>query len=150
MSGLVQPEGQARSAIEQTARLRGEIAAEQIRLRALRSYATDNYSEVDIAQQIAGMQTQLAALESKPSAGHGDSQLSTGQLPETGMAYARSLRDVRYYEAVYEVLGKQFEMAKLDEARDGSIIQVLYPAVEPDKKSFRHAFLSWRSSWRWD
>jgi len=52
------------------------------------------------------------------------------------MDYVRKLRDVKYHELVFELLAKQFELAKLDEAREGSIIQVVDPAVPPDRKSF--------------
>jgi uncharacterized protein involved in exopolysaccharide biosynthesis len=43
---------------------------------------------------------------------------------------------VKYYETIYELIAKQFEMAKLDEARQGAVIQVTDVAVAPDKKSF--------------
>jgi uncharacterized protein involved in exopolysaccharide biosynthesis len=57
-------------------------------------------------------------------------------VPEAGLEYIRRLRDVKYYETIFELLAKQFEVAKLDEAREGSIIQVVDLAVLPDKKSF--------------
>jgi uncharacterized protein involved in exopolysaccharide biosynthesis len=47
----------------------------------------------------------------------------------------RRLRDVKYYEALFEFLAKQAEGAKLDEARQGAFIQTLDPATPPDKKS---------------
>jgi tyrosine-protein kinase Etk/Wzc len=43
---------------------------------------------------------------------------------------------VKYYETIFEVLARQYELAKLDEAREGEIIQVVDPAVVPDKRSF--------------
>jgi uncharacterized protein involved in exopolysaccharide biosynthesis len=46
------------------------------------------------------------------------------------------LRDVKYYEAIFDILARQFELAKLDEAKEGAIIQVVDPAIPPDKKSF--------------
>ena len=52
------------------------------------------------------------------------------------MDYIRKLRDVKYNELIFELLAKQFELAKLDEAREGAIIQVVDPAVPPDRKSF--------------
>ena len=42
---------------------------------------------------------------------------------------------MKYYEAIFEILARQFEMAKLDEAREGALIQVVDPAVAPDKRS---------------
>ena len=58
-----------------------------------------------------------------------------GKVPEAGMEYLRKLRDLKYYETIYELIAKQFEMAKLDEARQGAVIQVADVAVPPDKKS---------------
>jgi uncharacterized protein involved in exopolysaccharide biosynthesis len=89
-----------------------------------------------LKDEIAGLQRHLNELEKKPGAGNGDIQLSTGQLPAAGMEYVRAARDVRYYETVFELLAKQLEIANLDEAREGGVIQVLYPAMEPDKPSF--------------
>jgi uncharacterized protein involved in exopolysaccharide biosynthesis len=52
------------------------------------------------------------------------------------LEYVRRLRDVKYYEAIFDILARQFELAKLDEAKEGAIIQVVDPAIPPDKKSF--------------
>jgi hypothetical protein len=59
-----------------------------------------------------------------------------GAVPQAGLEYVRRLRDVKYYEAIFEVLAKQLELAKLDEAREGGFIQVVDPAVPPEQKSF--------------
>jgi len=42
---------------------------------------------------------------------------------------------VKYYEFLYELLAKQYELAKIDEAKDATIIQVLDKAIEPDRRS---------------
>jgi uncharacterized protein involved in exopolysaccharide biosynthesis len=57
------------------------------------------------------------------------------------MEYLRRFRDLKYQETVFELLAKEFEIAKLDEAREGSIIQVVDSAVPPDKKSSPHRTL---------
>lgn len=54
---------------------------------------------------------------------------STGRVPEAGVEYVRGLRNVKYYETMFELLAKQYELAKIDEARDSSVIQVLHKAV---------------------
>jgi uncharacterized protein involved in exopolysaccharide biosynthesis len=48
----------------------------------------------------------------------------------------RRLRDVKYHETVFEMLARQYEIAKVDEARQGAIIQVIDPAAPPDERSF--------------
>jgi uncharacterized protein involved in exopolysaccharide biosynthesis len=56
-------------------------------------------------------------------------------LPEAGLINIRRLRDVKYRETLFELLAKQYELARSDEARNASIIQVLDKAVPPDKKA---------------
>jgi tyrosine-protein kinase Etk/Wzc len=59
-----------------------------------------------------------------------------GQVPEAGLEYVRKLRDVKYYETIFDILARQFEIAKLDEAKQGAVVQVVDSAVPPDKRSF--------------
>ena len=58
-------------------------------------------------------------------------------MPQAGLDYIRKLRDVKYFETIFDILAKQFEVpAKLDEARQDTLIQVVDPAVPPEKHSF--------------
>jgi uncharacterized protein involved in exopolysaccharide biosynthesis len=52
------------------------------------------------------------------------------------MEYIRKLRDVKYYETIFDILARQYEVAKLDEAKEGALIQVVDPAIVPDRRSF--------------
>ena len=61
--------------------------------------------------------------------------MPTGRISESGLEYSRGLREVKYQVTLYELLAKQYEMARLDEARDGLVIQVLDPAFPPTVKS---------------
>lgn len=61
--------------------------------------------------------------------------VSAGNLPEQGLEYVRALREVKYQEAVFEIMAKRFELAKVDEAKDGSNVQQLDVAVVPERKS---------------
>jgi uncharacterized protein involved in exopolysaccharide biosynthesis len=56
-------------------------------------------------------------------------------MPEVGTEYMRKLRDLKFNETLYELLAKQYEAAKLDEAKESAIIQVIDKAVPPDKKA---------------
>jgi uncharacterized protein involved in exopolysaccharide biosynthesis len=80
-------------------------------------------------------------MERSNRSGEGDILVPTGRVPEAGLEYLRRLREVKYYESVFELLAKQYEIAKIDEARDASVVQVLDRAVEPDKKSGPHRAL---------
>ena len=47
----------------------------------------------------------------------------------------RKFRELKYYETLYELLARQYEMARIDEAKEATLIQVLDKAIEPEKKS---------------
>jgi uncharacterized protein involved in exopolysaccharide biosynthesis len=67
--------------------------------------------------------------------------LSKGKATHAGLEYLRHYRDVKYYEAVYELLVKGLEIAKLDEAKEGEIVQVVDQAVPPDQRASPHRTL---------
>jgi tyrosine-protein kinase Etk/Wzc len=58
-----------------------------------------------------------------------------GKVPAAGLEYVRRFREVKYQETIFEILARQFEMAKLDEAKQGALIQVVDSAIPPDKRS---------------
>jgi tyrosine-protein kinase Etk/Wzc len=136
-TGVLQVDSQARSLIESAAILRGQIVAKEVQLQGMRSYATeDNPQMVTAGQQLAELKTQLATLAGTDQNPGSDFIVSKGNIPEAGMEYIRKLRDVKYYETITELIAKQFEMAKLDEARQGAVIQVVDVAVPPDRRSY--------------
>ena len=58
-----------------------------------------------------------------------------GVMQESGLEYTRKLRDVKYFETIFDLLARQYEAAKVDEARQGAVVQVVDPAVAPDRHS---------------
>jgi tyrosine-protein kinase Etk/Wzc len=141
-TGLIMLDSQGRAIIEAVATLRGQIAAKEVELQAMRTFATEKNSEyVRTRQQLAALQSELTKLERAQISGGGDVLLPTGKVPEAGLEYLRKLRDVKYSETVFELLAKQFEIAKLDEVRDAGLVQVLDRAITPDKKSKPHRAL---------
>lgn len=134
-TGMLQPDGQVQAIIANVAQLKATIAAKEVELAAMRSFATEqNPDYIRIQQEIQGLKTQLAKLEQgQPAAG--DFMVPTGRVPQTGLEYVRKLRDVKYYETMFELLSKQYELAKINEAKDSSTIQVLDKATVPDRKS---------------
>jgi tyrosine-protein kinase Etk/Wzc len=135
-TGMLQLEGQVKGAIASAAQLQGEIAAKEVQLTAMRSFATNNNPELlRLQQELRGLNIQLDKLENGGVAKSGDLRISSGKLPEVGVEYIRSMRDVKYYEAIYELLAKQYELARIDEAKESSLIQLLDRAVPAEKKS---------------
>jgi tyrosine-protein kinase Etk/Wzc len=135
-SGLIQLDGQARAVIESVAQLRGQVAAKEVQIRAMRQFAAEENPDLQLAgQELAGLQSQVARMGSRSGSSSGDFLMPKGSVPEAGRDYVRKLRDVKYNEAVFELLAKQLEIAKIDEARQGSVLQVVDKAIAPDKKS---------------
>lgn len=132
-TGVVQLDAQGKAAIEAVAALRARIAAKEVELAAVRTFATEqNPDYLRLTQELAGLRGQLARFE---RGGEASALPSAGKLTEAGLDYVRKLREVKYQETVFELLARQFEAAKLDEARNASLIQVLDKAVPPDRKS---------------
>ena len=135
-TGVIQLDSQARALIESAAALRAQIATKEMQIQGMQTYANGENAPLNEAQQeLASLRAQLAKLGG--SADNPDGIIvPKGQMTEAGMEYIRRVRDVKYYETIFEVLARQFELAKLDEAREGALIQVVDSAVPPDKRSF--------------
>lgn len=135
-TGVLQIDSQARALIEAAGTLRGQIAAKEVQLQAMRSYATEDNSQlVVVEQELAGLKTQLAKLGGTDTVSTNDVIVPKGNIPAAQMEYIRRYRDLKYYETIEEIIARQFEMAKLDEAKEGAIIQVADLATPPDKRS---------------
>jgi tyrosine-protein kinase Etk/Wzc len=137
-TGVLQIDSQARSLIESAAILRGQVMAKQVQIQSMRSFAAEDNPDLILAkQELAALQTQLEQLAGSQTDAGSDINLSKGRVTgAAGLEYLRRYRDLKYNETVFELLAKEFEVAKLDEAREGSIIQVVDAAVPPDIRSF--------------
>jgi uncharacterized protein involved in exopolysaccharide biosynthesis len=141
-TGVLQLDSQARALIESASVLRAQIGAKEVQLQAMRSYATEQNPDTVIAeQQLAALKAQLAKLAGNDQDSSSEFIVPKGKAPEAQLEYLRKLRDVKYYETISELIARQLEVAKLDEARQGAIIQVADVAVPPDKKSAPHRAL---------
>lgn len=127
-TGLIQLDAQAGALVQAAANLKAQAAMKEVQLNAMRTFATGNNPEyMKVQQELSGLRAQLAKVEV--------GSVSTAKAPEAGLEYMRKARDVKYYETVYELLARQYEVAKLDEAKESSVIQVLDRAVVPEQKS---------------
>lgn len=129
----IKADSQAAAAIEGIARLQAEIVSKEVQLAALRNSMTDESAEVRTL--LAGLTKLKSQLNSMSGGGGGGVIPSVGNAPSIGVEYIRRLRELKTQEALYEQLTKQFELAKINEARDSSSIQVLDEAVPPLRKS---------------
>ena len=136
-TGVLQIDSQARSLIESAAVLRGQVVAKEVQIQGMRSFAAeDNPNLVLAKEELAALQSQLRRLAGSQPDDGSDLMLSKGRASQAGLEYLRRLRDVKYHETIFALLAKEFEIAKIDEAREGSMIQVVDPAVPPDRRSF--------------
>ena len=135
-TGVIQPDSQARALIESAAALRAQITAREVQIQGIQTYATGENSQLVQAQsELANLRSQLNKLGGSED-GPNEFMIPKGKVPEAGMEYVRKLRDVKYNETLFDILARQFEVAKLDEAKEGSLIQVVDPAVPPDRRSY--------------
>ena len=132
-TGLIQLDSQARAVIGAVAQLKAQIAAKEVQIAGQRSFATSENPDLRLAEQ------ELAALKSqleKTGASSEEMLIPRGNLQQSSLDYVRKLRDVKYYETIFDLLARQYEVAKVDEARQGAVVQVVDRAVVPDRRSW--------------
>ena len=133
-TGLIQLDAQARSTIELVANLRAEIAAKEVEINAMRSFETADNPQLQIAeQQLAGLRAQAQKMGA--SSEGANALIPKGNLQESGLEYIQKLRNVKYNETIFDLLARQYEIAKVDEARQGATVQIVDRAVAPDRRS---------------
>jgi uncharacterized protein involved in exopolysaccharide biosynthesis len=127
--GIAGVDAQSRAVVGTTEQLRAQIGVKEIQLDSMRSFATErNPDAVRLRQEITSMKGELANLE-------GGRRDANGSKSPTGLENVRKLREVKFLEFTVELLTKQYEIAKIDEAKDAVLIQVVDEAVPPDYKS---------------
>jgi len=135
---------QGKAMVEAAAMLQGQLIAAQAQYEGLRNIYTDDNSRVrSMKARIDELQRQLEKLGGKDessilaSSQPGDSMYpSIRKLPLLGVTYADLYRRTKIQEAVLETLTKQYELAKVQEAKEIPTVKVLDSANTPDKKSF--------------
>lgn len=135
-TGVIQIDGQAHAMIESAAVMRGQIAAKEVEIRGLRAFATEqNPDLVRAEEELRGLEGQLAQMDVDSHGRPGDLVAPRGAITDAGTEYLRAMREVKYRETVYELLLKQYEVSRVDEAREGAPIQIVDPATVPDRPS---------------
>jgi len=131
--GVISVDADSRAIVETVGRLRAQISAKDIQISAMQAFVTTNNPEYKRAQEeLISLRAELSKLENGRPALAGDAALNPGK--QVGLENIKILRDVKYYQMLYELLAKQYEAARLDEAKDSALIQVLDPAIDPERK----------------
>ena len=135
-TGVIDLDNQGKAIIEAVAELRAKAVAKEVQIVGMQSFATaSNPDLIRTRQELAGLRSQIARMEHNDIAGDGDIMVATGRMPEAGLEYLRKLREMKYQQAVYEMLARQYEIARVDETRNSVVIQVVDPAVALDEET---------------
>jgi tyrosine-protein kinase Etk/Wzc len=114
------------AALDGLARLKAQITAQEIKLASMRTFMTNENPEFRLAlQELAALRAELAKQE----------QTSNSSPAANGVDYVGKYREFKYQETLFELMAKQYEVARLDEARDGSVIQVVDAAQPPQQRT---------------
>ena len=112
-----------RAAAETYSGLRAELTAAEVRLQMLRQSLTDTAPEVQqLLSRLSALRSQVARVEASSP-------------PESGPGYITRYREFKYQETLFDLFSRQYELAKVDESREGTLIQVIDAASVPERKS---------------
>jgi len=117
--------------------LKGQLMAKEVELETLLTYAQPSHPQAQLLKsQVRELSAKLMEFETDSRGAFGkDIFIPTARMPALSIQYARLLRDAKVQETLYEFLVQQYEMSRLQEAKDSSTIQVLDIAKTPEKKS---------------
>ncbi len=134
-NGAVKLDAQSQAIIGAIGTLKGELMAKEVALQTLLSFATPQNPQVKtLKTEVKELKSALLNLEKgKEGVDSKGIFIPTDRLPDLGLQYARLLRDAKIHETLYGLLTEQYEMARIQEAKDSSTVQVLDLATIPDE-----------------
>jgi tyrosine-protein kinase Etk/Wzc len=137
-SGLIVLDKQAEALINTMAAVRAQIAEREVQLKVLRTAATDQNPEViRLNSELRALRSELSRMESSGSSQAGSSpvDLPVGRIPAAAIDFVRAKRELKLQETLLEAMVRQYEVARMDEAKDGPALQQIDPAHPAEKKS---------------
>ncbi len=138
-SGVLLADEQAKAMMDRIAMLEAQIAAKEIQIQVINTYATASNPDMKRAvSELAALKDERDKLEAKSAGAQnfpGNVTIPTAQVPELGMEYLRKLRDLKYQQTLWDVLIKQYETARLDETKETPNVQVVDIAIPPEKSA---------------
>lgn len=143
-NSMVDPQNEGRAVMDAAARMQGELIASETELKGLQQiYSDDNVRVRTLKARMAELQSQLRKLVGQSNdvaaqdsaSGWSAPYPSMHTLPGLGSRYADLYREAKIQEAVYAFVTQQFEMAKIQEAKELPIVRVMDAGVAPEKRS---------------
>lgn len=123
---------QTKGAILQIAEMTGQLTLEEVKLASLRRTLTDSSQEVKSQLSVVNnIKSQIARMEGKKE---GSTIPTIGSVPSLGKEYLDIFRQLKIQETLFELITKQLEVAKLNESKSITPIQIIQKATVPDKK----------------
>src|SRR5579884_2473328 len=137
-NGAVKLDDQSKAIIDAIGRVKGQLMAKEVELQTFLSYATPNNPQAEILKaQVEELRGSLRELE-EGKRGNGPETkgifIPTSKMPDLALQFARLLRDAKVQETLYSLLTQQYEIARIQEAKDSPTVQVLDMAKVPEKK----------------
>jgi uncharacterized protein involved in exopolysaccharide biosynthesis len=116
--------------------LRAQITLRNVELASMRRFMTEqNPAYMQALATLSALKDNLTKLEGSTNASGADVKVPVNQLSDTGFAYIHQMRDLKYKQSLMELYSKQFEMAKMDEAKESPLVQVVDKALPPEERS---------------
>ena len=136
-SGVIVLDKQAEAMITGAAMVRAQIAEREVQLKVLRTAATDQNPDVmRLGSELGALRGELARMESSHGGTPGSTvDMPVGKIPAAAIDYVRARRELKLQEMLLESMIRQYEIAKLDEAKEGPVLQQVDVAQPPDYKS---------------
>jgi tyrosine-protein kinase Etk/Wzc len=136
-SGVIVLDKQAEALITGAALLRAQITEREVQLKVLRTSATEqNPAVMQLGSELRALRGELARMESAQGGAAGSAvDMPVGKIPEAAVDYVRARRELKLQETLLESMVRQYEVAKLDEAKEGVSLQQVDVALPPDRKS---------------
>jgi uncharacterized protein involved in exopolysaccharide biosynthesis len=136
-SGVIVLDKQAEALIGGAAQLRAMIIEREVQLKVLRTSTTSENPDVQkLASELEALRSEFARMESSRGRTTGSAvDLPVGKIPEAAIEFVRARRELKLQEVLLESMVRQYEVAKLDEAKEGPALQHVDRALPPDRKS---------------
>jgi capsule polysaccharide export protein KpsE/RkpR len=142
-TGALDVPSQTKAMVESEATVQGQLIAAESELEGLEQIYTDNNIRVrTLRGRIAGLKQQVENLSgNRADPNSPQSQIagdlpSLRKLPVVGVRWANLYRESKIQEIVYEMLTQEYELAKIEEAKEIPTVNVLDAALWPERKSF--------------
>ncbi len=128
-SGMQMTSILAETGLRANAEIRGQIAAKEVQLQAMSRFQTTQNPDVQrLSSEISALRQHLTKLEN----GSGNNIPSITPIQKEAV---NAYRDIKVQEAMLEVMIKQYELARVDEAKEGPLLQQVDPATPPERRS---------------